>query len=885
MLFRPAPRDEVDAEIAFHVEMETRRLIQRGMPRTAAREAALQRFGDLSSVRRECTELAHQLESNMRRAELVDEIRQDVRFGMRLLRRTPLFTVMALLTLAIGVGAVTTIFSVVEAVLLRGLPYPNAGRMVVIANSSGPAKTNRTAVAAAEFADYQSMSRTMDAVAAVRPSPTAISGGCDAGPACGAEQITAYAASPDFLTMLGAKTVAGRGLQPADTTSDAPLVAVLSYALWQRRYAGDTSVVGRTITLGGRPRIVVGVLASSVRFPDAPVAYLRDRADVWVPVAWEQFATDSRGNQYLAVFGRMRPGSTMRDVRGDFDAIAARFRQDYPDRYTRNPNWHIAVSSMLDDMVGDARPVLLLLFASVGVILMLACANIATLMLARGEVRARELAVRAALGAGRRRIAQQLLTESVVLAIGGGALGVLLAVIAVPRLAALDPGGIPRFETASIDVTVLAFSLAVALGAGAMFGLVPAFRFSETDLHSALGFGARSITRLRRRARNVLISAEVGLAVIVLVMSGLLVRTVVALHRVPVGVETTNVTTFRLSLPALKYDSAYKRAAFQQQVQDALGAIPGVTAAAGIYPLPMSGDGWSGSYDVEGQEVPGAEPPHAEYAVSLPGYPAAMGIRLLDGRDFTLSDVRGAPTVVMVDETLAHKHWPTESAVGKRLNPNGNPGQWATVIGVVGHVRNAGPVQESEPQIYLPALQRPQSILSFLVRGQSRGATAREIGDAVSSVDRDVPVAQFRPMGTVVAGAISRQRFLMQIFLGFGLTALGLAAVGLYGVMGYLVTQRSQEIGVRMALGGTRGDVLLLVMREALGITFAGVGVGLAGALVATRFVSHVLFGVTPADVPTYVTIVVVLTLVAVIAAWGPARRAMRVDPVDAIRG
>ncbi|HVT41217.1 MAG TPA: ABC transporter permease [Gemmatimonadaceae bacterium] len=887
LLWRVPPDQAVDEELAFHIEMRARRNREIGMDPAGARRAAIRRFGNLASVRDECRAFAHRIEDDMKRAELLQELRQDAGYALRMLRKSPLFTAMAIATLAIGIGASTAIFSVVNAVLLRGLPYRNASQLVLFWNgyaSSG----QHTSIAAAEFADIREQQQSFDGVAAVSYSSRNLTGGCTAGSgACEPQRVSGYTVSPELFELLGVAPAMGRGFSKSDGAEGAPRVAILSASLWHGRFGGDSALVGKSIAVDGVPRTVVGILPAEVRFPDAPLGFLRERGELYVPYSWEQFRTDGRGNQFLGVVARLRPGATLARARADADAIAARFRRDFPRRYVDNsPGWSLDVVPLRDEAFGDVRPALFVLLGAVGFVLLIACANVANLLLARAASRRRELAVRTALGAGRFRLIRQLLTESAILALAGGGFGVMLAFAGVPALARLDPGSVPLLDGARVDGVVLAFSLGVSVLTGMLFGLIPAIRQSRLSVQSALRSDGRSagVDRPRRRFRSALVVAEVAMALVVLIGAGLLLRSFVALQHVRTGFDAGPSLSFQISPPRSKYDSIAKVAAFHTQLVERLGSMPGVEAATAVWPMPMSGDGWSGSFSLEGAP-PDGKPEHAEYAVTIPGYFHVMRIPLMAGREFSREDAAGAPPAVIVDEALARHYWPGESALGKRLGVMGI-NALSTIVGVVGHVRNAGPQREGEWQVYVPFAQHPQRPLAYVVRARGSGAgLADAIRTQVRTIDPDMPLAKLQSTGAIVARGLARERFNLLLLAIFAAASLLLAATGLYGVMAYLVTQRVQEIGIRLALGGRPDDVLRLVVGEGLAMTLAGLLLGLVGAALLSRAMTRLLYGVAAVDPITYGAIALLLCLIALGASYIPARRATRIDPAVALRG
>jgi putative ABC transport system permease protein len=878
---------DVDAELDFHLEMQTRRYIDAGMTPDAARERARRRLGDLDQAREACRTITNDThwEAEMRRTGWWHDVRQDVTYAARVLRRSPMFTLAALATLAIGIGANTDIFSVVNAVLLQTVPYPNPAGLLLVWNSYGQAGLSQTAIAAAEFADIRERQQAFTGVAAIRNQPSTIAGACAGGAECEPERVFAYAVSPSLFDLLETRPAIGRSFTEADGVTGAERVILLSDALWRRRFNADRAVVGTSILVGAVPRTVVGVMPADVRFPDAPLNFLKDPADLWIPFKWEQARTDGRGNQYLGLLGRLRPGARAVDAQHDLDRIAEGFRREFPDRYAgAELNWRLQAMSLRDQMVGDVRPALWLLAGAVGLVLLTACANVTNLLLARGTARRRELAVRSALGASRARLVRQLLIEALALVGGGGLLGVGLALAGIRLLVRIDPGTIPRLDTATLDWRVLGFALALTLGTALLVGLAPAIRQSRADPQSALGGAPRDATTapVRRRLRNGLVIGEVAMAVVLLVGAGLLVRSLAAMTRVEPGFDPRQTAIAQVTLPRARYDSAAKIVGFHRDLTARLAGLPGSVAVSAVYPLPMSGSAWSGSIEIETHPVAAGQPgPHGEYAVALPNYFQTLRIPLLEGREFNDADVAGAPPVAIVDEVLARRYWPGESAIGKRINPwGGRPAndRWTTVVGVVGHVRNAGPTALGEPQVYLSGLQKAESLLFYVARSSDAIAPLpRAMREAVRAVDPSLPLTRLATMPEVVAKVTAPQRFNALLLGLFGAVALSLAAVGLYGVIALLVTQQTREIGIRLALGGRPAHIVRRILGEGLAMTAAGIAIGCACAFALSRAVSGLLFAVEPGDPATYATIAMLFMLVALVAAYLPARRATRV--------
>ncbi len=876
---------EVDDEIAAHIALQTRRYMDAGMSETDARRAATARFGDVDQIRDELHHIRTNMETDMQRAELRQEMRMDAEFAVRTLRRSPLFAAVAVFTIAIAIGANTAIFSVLNAVLLKSLPYRHAERTEMIWNQNGDGAENQTAVSIPEYFDLRDQLRAHDAVAAVRQQPSALvaEGGEP-------ERLNAYVVSPNIFELLGASPLLGRSFGGDDGVPGAPRVIVLSHALWTRRFGADPAILGRTVNLAGFQRTIVGVMPRGVRFPDAPLGFLHEPADVWIPSTFEPQRTDPRGNQIAAVIARRSPGVGEAQAKADLDAVAARWRVAIPDRYAAAwaKNWRLGVVSMRDQMVGSVRVALLVIAGAVGLVLLIACVNVANLLLARGATRNREIGIRMALGAGRGRLVRQLLTESVVLSIAGGAIGLFLTWAGVRLLVRLDGGQLPRLGETRIDLVVLAFTLGLSVLTGIIVGLFPALQQSARDLRGALSESARGTSdgRGRHRLRVCLVIAQVAMALVVLIGAGLLARSFAALTRVNPGFSPDQVLTAQLTLPRTKYDSLAKVVRFYEQLVAQSASLPGVASATSGYPIPMSNEGWSGSFTVEGEpDGPNDPEPHAEYGVAMPGYFRSLRIPLMAGRDFESSDRRESPQVVIVDEALAKRHWPNQSAIGKRINPNGPRGQFSTVVGVVGHVRKSGPQSEGEPQIYLPYAQSPQGTLSIVLRAKGTAASlAQPLRALVKSLDADLPVSRIQPLEALVSQSLARERFNTLLLGVFGLAALLLSSVGLYGVMAYLVSQRTREIGIRMALGGEPAAIRRMVLREGLIISIVGLALGTAISFAAAKSLRGLLFGVTPTDAATHLGIAALLLVVAAIATYGPARRATRIDPLTALR-
>lgn len=877
-------------ELEFHIEMQTRRYVEAGLDPVAARAKAMERIGDIEAAMRASRSITPPMELTMKQRWL-PTLMQDARYAVRVLARTPFFTATALLTLAIGIGATTAIFSVVNAVLLRKLPYPNADRILVFYDSyplsGSPLKQASTAPE--EFADVKTQSQAFANFAALRPQISALTDDCLTSN-CEADRVNHYAVSPELFELLGVPPQRGRAFAAADGVVGAPRVVMLSDSLWRRRYGADPAVIGRTITLAGIPRVVIGIMPDGMRFPDEQVGYLTERADLWTPLSWEAIK-DGRGNQYLLTMALLKPGVTMSQGQADLKRIGEGWKAQWPDRYAEpKVHWELGSMSLTEQMIGDVRLGLIVLFGAVACVLLIACANVANLMLARGATRRRELAVRSALGANRRRLIQQLLIETLVLTTAGTLLGLGVAAGSLKALISLSPGNIPRLDSASIDASVLIFAAAMAVLTGVIVGLVPALRQAGAHPQTALGDAQRGTdtTSPRRRLRGLLVMAEVAMAVVVLTGAALLVRSFIAMANVSVGVKAEGVAVARLSIPRATYNEPAKVFAFHQSMRDRLAAMPGVKRASAVYPLPMANSGWGGSVGIVGRpDVVGVPEPHAEYAVALPGYFETIGIPLIEGRDFTDNDNPAAPLAAIVDEEFARMYWPGESAIGKRIATNGDTekGPFQTVIGVVGHVRNKGARETGEGQLYLAALQKQEFSLFFVARTEGDpSALLPSIRSAVRKQDAKLPIASLTTMDEVLSEFTARDRFNVLLFTIFGCVALAIASVGLYGVLAFLVTQRTREIGIRLALGGKPIGIVRSVVFEGLALTAVGLVAGLGGAILLSRWMKDLLFEIKPTDPLTYAVIAGVMLTVALAAALGPARRATRVDPVEVLR-
>ncbi|MGH9901555.1 MAG: ABC transporter permease, partial [Pyrinomonadaceae bacterium] len=684
------------------------------------------------------------------------------------------------------------------------------------------------------------------------------------------ERLVGQAVTANFFQTLGAEAARGRTILAEEDQPGRNRVVVISDAFWKRRFGADPNLVGRPVTLNGENYTVVGVMPPDFQFGRE----LGQMIDLWSPIAFtpEQLSTDNLTNEYLSVLARLKPTVSFRQAQAELDTIAANLRQQYMPGADAS-NWGLTMQYFSDLVVGDIRPALWVLLGAVGFVLLIACANVANLLLARSASRQKEMAIRAALGASRSRVVRQLLTESVLLALAGGATGLLLALWGVDLLVALNEAKIPRAHEIGLDLRVLGFTLGVSLLTGVLFGLVPALQTSRINLHDTLKEGGRSgAGGLGRGVRGVLVVSEVALALVLLVGAGLLIRSFLRLQEVAPGFDPRGVLAMQLALPQSKYPEPQQRAAFYRQLTERLRDLPGVGSAGATAVLPLSGQNQSGSFRIEGRVVPqGQSLPHGDRWMTTPDYHRTMNIPLRRGRYFGERDTADAPGVAIIDETMARKYWPDEDPLGKRISFEGgqdNP-RWREVVGIVGHVRHKGLEGESRVQYYIPHQQRPSANMFIVVRGATDpSALAGPVRGVVGELDKELPVFRVTTMERLVGDSMAQRRFAMFLLGIFAAVALVLAAVGLYGVMAYAVTQRTHEFGIRMALGAQTRDVLMLVVWQGMALIIVGLLIGLVAAFGLTRLMSTLLFGVSASDPVTFGSISLLLAAVALLACY-----------------
>jgi putative ABC transport system permease protein len=814
----------------------------------------------------------------------METLLQDLRYGVRMLLKQPSFTAVAVIALALGIGANTAIFSVVNAILLRPLNYKDSERLVQVYHNY-PKLDLKASVSASGYSHYRDNCDSFDAIGAASGWPVNLTESGDP------ERLPGMAVSHTFFSTLGVEAARGRLFEAEEDQPGRNRVVVLSDALWKRRFGADPNLIGNTIRLNGENYNVIGIMPPDFQFGRefgqvqelySPIAFTPQQLD---PGRWR--------NEFLVVIARLKPAVTLEQAQVEMDTIAANVREQYFGGGDANDpsSWGLLLRSMRENVVGEIRPALLVLLAAVAFVLLIACANVANLLLARAALRQKEIAIRSAMGAGRGRVIRQLLTESVLLAIVGGGLGLALAYWGMGALLSLNKDGIPRSNEIGLDARVLFFTLGVSLLTGVLFGLFPAWQTSKTDLHAVLKEGGRSGSA-RRSVRGLFVVAEVAAALVLLVGAGLLLKSFQKLQEVDPGFRPDHLLTMQVSLPATKYKDPQQIDAFYAQALEKVKALPGVESACVSTSLPMSvagGSGSSGSFSIDGRTVaPGEMSPWGSRWFAGSNYFQTMGIPLLKGRYFDDRDLRDAPQVAIIDETMERKFWADEDPVGKRISfqrdPQGNP-IWREVVGVVGHVKHKGLEGESPVQYYLPHRQFSVPGVFLIARTAAEPASlAGAVRGSIQQVDNELPVFRVTSMERIVADSMTQRRFAMTLLGIFAVVALILASVGLYGVMSYSVTHRTNEIGIRMALGARVTDVLAMVVGQGMKLSLAGVGIGLAGAFALTRVMRTLLFGVSATDPLIYALVAVLLAGVSLAACYVPARRAAKVDPMEALR-
>jgi putative ABC transport system permease protein len=867
---------DLDRELRYHVDRRVQDLMEAGVGHDEARRRAAIELGGHVQIREDVRDTWIW--------RWLDDGGRDAGYAARALLRSPGFSTVAILTLALGIGANTAIFSLVNAALLRALPFPDSDRLAVI--WADKADRTLSPPANADVAAWRGHSQSFGRLAAFVAGTADLADGGDP------ERIGAAGVTAGFFETLGVTPLLGRPLTPEEEAPGGSPVAVIGYGLWQRRFGGDPALVGKSISINGDKRTVIGVLPPEFDFPrgaEWPAFFpFAGRTEVWLPLAfrphddgtgWSNW--DSRDERSLIVIGRLKPDASLPQAQAEMDTFAAHMATDHPDSHK---GWRVKLVPLRDQMAGHAQKSLLTLFAAVGLLLLIACVNVANLLLARAVARQPEMAVRTALGAARGRLVRQLLTECLLLSAFASGLGVLVAGGCLKIFLILNPVTHSRLDEASLDPAALGFAVVIALVTTAVFGLAPALQASRFDLRHSLHEGGRGgHGAVRERVRSWLMAAEVALALVLLTTAGLMVRSFLRVQAVQPGFRSDSVLAFDVQLPAARYASQASPTLFFQQLTARLEALPGVRAAGAISYLPLSGGENMGRFTVEGAPpVTPGNAPRAERRWVTPGYFAAMGIPIRQGRVFTPRDTADQPRVIVINETLAKQFFSSRDPLGQRLRIGG---PLRTIVGVVSDVKSSSLESDVRPQVYLPHAQDPWPPMTVVLHTESDPlAMVSAVRGELKALDALLPAAKIRTMEQVVSNAASSRRFNMALLAFFAGAALLLTTIGIYGVGSFLVGRRRREIGIRMAMGARRGDILRLVLQQGMKPVAIGTIGGVAGSLLASRLVASQLYGVSSSDPLTLTCIVALLAAAALLACWLPARRATKVPPMEALR-
>jgi len=810
---------------------------------------------------------------------------KDIQYGFRSLVKRPSYTAIALITLALGIGANSAIFSVVNSVLLRPLAYRDSDRLVMIWGNFSKLNIERLTAKAAEYEDYRTQHQIFDQVAAFNNQSLNLTSVDQA------ERIVGARVTANLFSMLGAQTELGRSIATDEAEAGHNMVVVLSHGFWQRHFGGEATAVGQRLKLNDQDYTVIGVMPAGFQFPHASLPFAQP-AEVWIPLAYSsEQVTQRQGPYYLNVLAHLKPGVTLSQTRTQMNTLGQIFEKEY--RGYRGPNgedggWRITIAPLQEEAVGNSRTALLLLFGAVGLVLLIACANVANLMLVRAAAQQKEVAIRAALGASRWRIARQWVIESLLLALLGSGLGLLLALWSIDLLIKLGPAGLPRVQEIKIDARVVVFTTGLAILTGVLCSLIPALRASNLDLQSALKESRTLGGGRRQYGRNLLVVGEVALSLMLLIGAGLLVKTFVRLQRVNPGVAADQLLTAQINLPESRYREPAQASAFYRELIERLETLPGVQGASVSTMRPLNGTARNDPFAIEGRPFDSSNLTSAGWQMADANYFRTLGIPVVQGRDLTAQDTdEKSPIVAIINEAMARRFWPNENPIGRRITlglprPD-NP--WVTIVGIAKDLPHRAIDSPPEPDWYLSRALGPQRDRYLFVRTAGDPTNlAAAIRSQVSAIDREQPVTNIKAMRDVIAETIAPRKFNMLLFGLFAAISLVLAAMGIYGVISYAVAERTQEIGIRVALGARAVDVMNLVLRGGLNLALIGIAIGLAGAFALTRLMKSVLFGVTPTDAVTFASVSVGVIAVALLACYIPARRATKVDPLVALR-
>jgi predicted permease len=867
-------RADVDEELRFHIDMRVDELVARGMSPDSARSAAMREFGDLDDARQYIGAVDRDIEAAQRRSEIMQDFLQDAGYALRKLRSAPLFTLTVIITLALGIGANTAIFSVINGVLLKPLPFPQSERLMRIRFDQGGGDASTPP----DLADFRTRSKTFEGFALYEgASANMARDGADP------IRIVGVRVSANWFSLFRVKPLHGRFFAAGEDAEAAPDVLVLSERIWRREFGADPAIVGKTLQINATPMTVIGIAAADRQYPMTAEAWLTTRFGA------QDLSDARRGARWLSMLGRVKDDVPVDRAVTEVDRIERQMEQLFPEEFRGRRAKAIPLQQFI---VGDVKKPLYVILAAVGLVLLVACANVANLMLVRATAREGEMAIRSALGAGRSRLARQLVTESVILALIGGASGLLLAKWGMRVLLSMAPGWLPRIDTVAIDATTLAATAAVTVIIGIAFGILPAFQTGGRDLTSALRAGGRGALGQHgaNRIKQIIVVTEVALAVMLLSGAGLLLRSFDRLMSVDTGFRPEGVLTMKLRLPPRAYDTVDKLRQFGSALENRVRAIPGVRAAAISNYAPLDGSSFVLTYNVRGRAATRpSDEPAANIRLATPDYFTALGTRVLSGRAFTSEDRAGAPRVIIVNRALVVKQFPNENPIGKHIDvgwTRDGVRQGGQVVGVVADMRDDGIKEEPSPTVYLPLAQVPVEGLTIIVRTTATPTSlVSAVRDAVRDIDRTIPVFDVQTMEQRVAGAVGPERFYATVLGIFAGVALVLAAVGLYGVIAYAVSQRTHELGVRVALGATGQRITRMVISEGLVISGIGAVIGVVAALGAAKYLESLLYNVKSTDPVILASVAVTLGIVAALASYLPARRAARVDPLVAMRG